>query len=57
MTGIDRYRCEISRALAKTPGIKFYSLQKGEGAKQTNDLSELIDRTEELNNFADTAAY
>jgi tetratricopeptide (TPR) repeat protein len=45
--------------LARATGVGFYSLQKGEAGKQaTNPPAgmELIDRTEELNDFADTAA-
>ena len=45
--------------LAKITGIRFFSLQKGEAAKQAlapQPGMELIDRTAEINDFADTAA-
>ena len=45
--------------LAQVPGVRFYSLQKGEAAAQAKAPPagmELIDWTEELNDFADTAA-
>jgi tetratricopeptide (TPR) repeat protein len=45
--------------LIHTDNITFYSLQVGDAVKQTNGLSEetrLIDLTEEIHNFADTAA-
>lgn len=38
-----------------SPGIDFYSLQKGDGAVQTD--SRLIDRTAEFNDFLDTASF
>ncbi len=39
------------------PGIQWYSLQKGEEAKQvSNYQTPLVDLTGELNDFADTAA-
>jgi tetratricopeptide (TPR) repeat protein len=45
--------------LAKLEGITFYSLQKGESAEQTKNPPEgieLIDYTEEIEDFSDTAA-
>jgi tetratricopeptide (TPR) repeat protein len=45
--------------LAEISGIEFYSLQKGEAARQASNQTEglqLIDYTAELNDFADTAA-
>lgn len=45
--------------LAKTPGVQFYSLQKGEAAEQTRQPPtglSLIDYTDSLQDFADTAA-
>ena len=46
--------------LAQLEGITFYSLQKGEAAKQARDAPEsmkLVDYTEEINDFSDTAAF
>jgi tetratricopeptide (TPR) repeat protein len=46
--------------LLRTDNSAFYSLQKGEAAKQAEDLPEgirLIDFTGDLHNFADTAAF
>ena len=45
--------------LAEVPGVQLYSLQKGEAAGQAKDLPKgirLIDWTDELKDFADTAA-
>ena len=45
--------------LARLPGVSFYSLQKGEQAGQARNPPtglELIDWTEDLHDFADTAA-
>jgi tetratricopeptide (TPR) repeat protein len=43
--------------IAKIPGIRFFSLQKGpEGNQSPPEGMELIDHTKELNDFADTAA-
>jgi Flp pilus assembly protein TadD len=45
--------------LARVPGVGFYSLQKGEPARQAKNPPggmSLIDWTEELDDFADTAA-
>ena len=45
--------------LAQIPGLTFYSLQKGEPAKQSASAPagmKLIDRTDELTDFAETAA-
>jgi tetratricopeptide (TPR) repeat protein len=45
--------------LVQTPGVRFFSLQKGDAAAESKtpptDM-ELIDWTNELNDFADTAA-
>jgi tetratricopeptide (TPR) repeat protein len=45
--------------LAQIPGLTFYSLQKGEPAKQSTTPPSgmtVVDRTEELTDFAETAA-
>ncbi|MEI8196354.1 MAG: tetratricopeptide repeat protein [Phycisphaerae bacterium] len=45
--------------LARMPGVRFYSLQKGAAGEQARTPPagmELIDRTAELKDFADTAA-
>jgi Flp pilus assembly protein TadD len=43
--------------LGKVAGLTFFSLQKGEAAKQASPRGmELIDHTAELNDFTDTAA-
>jgi hypothetical protein len=45
--------------LGQARGVQFYSLQKGEGAAQANSPPpglQLTDWTEELHDFADTAA-
>ena len=43
--------------LAQVQGVSFYSLQKGDSARQPRPSGlELIDRTEDLKDFADTAA-
>jgi Flp pilus assembly protein TadD len=43
--------------LAQVPGVSFYSLQKGDPGKQVRPPGlQLIDRTEDLKDFADTAA-
>ena len=45
--------------LAPVPGVRFFSLQKGPTASQTQNpplAMDLIDWTDELNDFADTAA-
>jgi len=45
--------------LAQVPGVRFYSLQKGPAADQAKAPvpgMNLIDHTDELNDFADTAA-
>ncbi len=61
--GNDRNRSLSLSALAPladAKGVTFYSLQKGDAAKQaTNPPAgmELIDRTAELTDFADTAAF
>lgn len=58
----DRYRSiALDRLgpLGQVPGIRFVSLQKGHAATQTNKLPhgmQLIDISEEINDFADTAA-
>jgi hypothetical protein len=47
-------------ALAGFDGVIFYSLQKGEGAEQAKnppENMELIDYTEEIHDFSDTAAF
>jgi tetratricopeptide (TPR) repeat protein len=47
------------KPLAKLNNINFYSLQKGEAAQQARDSTEvihLIDYTEEIGDFSDTAA-
>jgi hypothetical protein len=42
--------------LAKCDGVKFFSLQKGDAAKESlPEGLELIDWTEELTNFSETA--
>jgi hypothetical protein len=41
--------------LAEIPGISFISLQKGEAAKQSPGPLKLIDWTNDLHDFADTA--
>lgn len=58
----DRYRSMPLSALAPlagVPGVRFYSLQKGEPAKQTAAPApgmHLTDWTQDLGEFADTAA-
>jgi Flp pilus assembly protein TadD len=58
----DRYRSiALDRLgpLGQVPGIRFVSLQRGHAATQTNKLPhgmQLIDISEEINDFADTAA-
>jgi len=59
---LDRYRSmslsELS-PLAGVKGVRFYSLQKGTAAEQAKNPPpgmELADLTEELKDFADTAA-
>jgi tetratricopeptide (TPR) repeat protein len=50
---------ETFTPVLKLKDITFYSLQKGEAAEQTKNLSEglnIIDFTNEINNFSDTAA-
>ncbi len=50
----------ILTPLAKVAGLNFHSLQKGDQAAQARRPPggmKLVDWTEELNNFADTAAY
>lgn len=45
--------------LARAPGVRFYSLQKGAAARQASSPPsgmQLIDLSDELNDFADTAA-
>jgi hypothetical protein len=45
--------------LARIPNVNFYSLQKGDAATQArnpSDAMKLVDWTEELKDFADTAA-
>jgi Flp pilus assembly protein TadD len=45
--------------LAQIPNVNFYSLQKGDAATQArnpSDAMKLVDWTEELKDFADTAA-
>jgi tetratricopeptide (TPR) repeat protein len=45
--------------LAMAKGVRFYSLQKGEASRQASNPPagmELIDRTDQLHDFADTAA-
>ena len=45
--------------LGQVPGVRFFSLQKGEAAAQARTPpagSELVDWTAELKDFADTAA-
>jgi len=45
--------------LAQVPGVRFYSLQKGEAAQQARTPPQglaLIDHTADLHDFADTAA-
>ena len=53
------FTLDVLVPLAKLPDVQFFSLQKGEPARQAagggGDL-ELIDRTHELADFADTAA-
>jgi tetratricopeptide (TPR) repeat protein len=49
----------LFRYLTSIDGVTFYSLQKGESSKQAKNLQtmiNLIDYTEEINNFSDTAA-
>jgi tetratricopeptide (TPR) repeat protein len=50
---------ETFATLAQSDGIIFYSLQKGKGSEQAQNPPEgmnLIDYTDELNDFSDTAA-
>jgi len=45
--------------LARVPGVRFFSLQKGEAADQANTPPsgmELVNWSDELTDFADTAA-
>jgi tetratricopeptide (TPR) repeat protein len=52
-------RLDIFSPLAEIADISFYSLQKGEAAQQAKNPPAgmtLIDYTEEINDFADTAA-
>lgn len=45
--------------LARVPGVRFFSLQKGQAAAETKSPPpdmEIVDWTEELKDFADTAA-
>lgn len=56
-----RRSCSLSdyAPLAKIPGVDFYSLQKGEAARQAANPPpgmELYDDTDELEDFAETAA-
>ena len=59
----DKFRSVLLNDLLqlwKVEGISFYSLQKGEAARQVKELSEeikLIDYTEEIHDFSDTAAW
>jgi Flp pilus assembly protein TadD len=51
---------EIFYPLAELSGISFYSLQKGcaaEEAKKPPEGMKLIDYTEDIHNFSDTAAF
>ncbi len=50
---------KIFAPLATVPNVTFYSLQKGPAARESADPSagmELLDLTDQLNDFADTAA-
>jgi tetratricopeptide (TPR) repeat protein len=52
-------KLEMLAPLGQIPGVRFFSLQKGEAAAEAKTPPpglELIDRTEELKDFADTAA-
>jgi len=59
----DHYRSlslETFSPLAEFNKVTFYSLQKGEAAKQTDNppkCMRLIDYTDEINDFSDTAAF
>jgi tetratricopeptide (TPR) repeat protein len=60
--GREQRSCSLSmfRPLAQAQNISFYSLQKGEAAAQTKNPPEgmkLIDFTEEIHDFSDTAAF
>lgn len=59
---LDRLRSiplEALSPITSIPGIRFISLQKGpaaEKARDTNPRFDLLDRTDDLTDFADTAA-
>jgi len=66
-SGSAKHKNDRSRSLAladlaplgQVPGVRFYSLQKGDAAGQAKDPPAglaVLDRTEELQDFADTAA-
>ena len=53
------YSLSLFSPLSETEDVTFYSLQKGEVSKQAKDSPfgmRLIDYTEEINDFSDTAA-
>jgi tetratricopeptide (TPR) repeat protein len=53
------FSLELYSSLGRLKNITFYSLQKGEAARQAEnppDGMNLIDLTQEMNNFSDTAA-
>lgn len=49
-------RFENFKIFKEIPGIKLYSLQKGEAALQLND-KEIINLESQINDFADTSAF
>ncbi|MDP9175065.1 MAG: tetratricopeptide repeat protein [Planctomycetota bacterium] len=42
--------------LLETPGVRFISLQKGDASTQAKSNPSLLDLTDDISNFADTAA-
>jgi tetratricopeptide (TPR) repeat protein len=59
----NRYRnCPLEKflPLSKLPGVTLYSLQKGEEAQEAKNPPEemsLVDHTDEIRDFADTASF
>jgi tetratricopeptide (TPR) repeat protein len=59
----NRYRnCPLEQflPLSKLPGVALYSLQKGEEAQEAKNPPEgmsLVDHTDEIRDFADTASF
>lgn len=54
------YSLELLSPLAQFDEVTFYSLQKGAGAEQAKNPHKgmrLVDLTEEINDFSDTAAF